>query len=73
MFNAKALAMAIRARRLHLNYTQEYIAFRLNMSQNAYSKLELGQTVVSVNRLVQLSTIMETDLYDLLQPAIKSA
>ena len=68
MFSEKALALAVRNRRLHLNYTQEYIAYKLNMSQNAYSKLELGNTSISVIRLFELCHALEIDALDMLRP-----
>jgi transcriptional regulator with XRE-family HTH domain len=73
MFNGKLLAMAIRSRRLQLNYTQEYIAYKLNMSQNAYSKLELGYTAVTIERLVELCNALEVDVHDMLRPVLQVA
>ncbi|WP_224751106.1 helix-turn-helix domain-containing protein [Mucilaginibacter pankratovii] len=73
MFNGKLLAMTIRSRRLQLNYTQEYIAYKLNMSQNAYSKLELGYTAVTIERLVELCDALEMDVYDMLKPVLQVA
>ncbi|RWY48131.1 helix-turn-helix domain-containing protein [Mucilaginibacter gilvus] len=73
MFNGKLLAMTIRSRRLKLNYTQEYIAYKLNMSQNAYSKLELGYTAVTIERFVELCNALEVDVYDMLKPVLQVA
>ncbi|MEO7216504.1 helix-turn-helix transcriptional regulator [Mucilaginibacter sp.] len=73
MFNGKLLAMAIRSRRLQLNYTQEYIAYKLNMSQNAYSKLELGYTAVTIGRFVEICSALEVDVYDMLKPVLQVA
>ncbi len=33
------------------DFTQEYVAKQLNISQVAYSKLERGETEVSISRL----------------------
>jgi DNA-binding XRE family transcriptional regulator len=41
-YKIKAIAANIRNTREQLNYTQEYLAAKLNISQNAYSKIELG-------------------------------
>jgi DNA-binding XRE family transcriptional regulator len=38
-FRVKAIAATIRKKREAKNYTQEYLAYKLNISQNAYSKL----------------------------------
>lgn len=53
-YDGKVLAMVIRQRRLKLNYSQEYVAGRLEMSQNAYSKLELGQTGITLGKFIVL-------------------
>jgi transcriptional regulator with XRE-family HTH domain len=48
------------------NYTQEVMAEKLNISQNAYSKIERGETDVSFSRLVQISQVLEVNLLDLI-------
>jgi transcriptional regulator with XRE-family HTH domain len=48
------------------NYTQEYMADRLNISQNTYSKLENGGIKLTVDRLKQISEILETPIEELL-------
>ena len=60
----KAVAAAIRNKREYRNYTQEYLAFKLNISQNAYSKIELGYTKITVERLFQIAEILEFDIAD---------
>ncbi|RFZ95725.1 XRE family transcriptional regulator [Mucilaginibacter conchicola] len=64
----KAVATNIRKRREDLNYTQEYLAAKLNISQNAYSKIELGYTKITVERLFQIADILESELTDLINP-----
>lgn len=70
-YNGKLLAQAIRDRRLTLNYTQEYIAYKLNISQNAYSKFELGFTNITLIRFVQLCDALEIGMQEMLQPVMK--
>ncbi len=48
------------------NYTQEYMADRLNISQNTYSKIETGGIKLTVDRLKQISEILETPIEELL-------
>ena len=67
-FKVKAVASTIRKRREFRNYTQEYLALKLNISQNAYSKIELGYTKITVERLFQIADILEFDVIDLIQP-----
>lgn len=62
----KAVAANIRNKREKLNYTQEYLAIKLGISQNAYSKIELGYTKITIERLFQISEILETDPVELI-------
>ena len=63
----KAVATNIRNKREELNYTQEYLAAKLSISQNAYSKIELGYTKITVERLFQIAEILDTDLIELIK------
>ncbi|GAA4308547.1 hypothetical protein GCM10023149_02510 [Mucilaginibacter gynuensis] len=56
-----AVAGNIKSMRLHRNYTQEYIAYKLGISQNAYSKIELNYTRITVDRLFHIAEILEVD------------
>lgn len=57
----------IRVRRENLNYTQAYVAGKLGISQNAYSKIESGQTNFSVKRLYEIVQILEANVTDFIQ------
>jgi transcriptional regulator with XRE-family HTH domain len=57
----------IRLRRETMNYTQAYIAGKLGISQNAYSKIESGQTNFTVKRLYEIVNILEANVFDFLQ------
>jgi len=63
-YKIKAVAATIRARREFRNYTQEYLAAKLNISQNAYSKIELGYTKITLERLFQVAEILEFDVVE---------
>jgi transcriptional regulator with XRE-family HTH domain len=65
-FKIKAIAVNIRNKREYRNYTQEYLAAKLDISQNAYSKIELGYTKITVERLFQISDVLEYDIIDLI-------
>ena len=57
----------IRKHRLRLNYSQEFVAEELGISQNAYSKIEANQTKnFTIERLEQLAALFETTVNDLL-------
>lgn len=62
----KTVASNIRKIREHHHYTQEYLAVKLNISQNAYSKIELGYTKITLERLFQIAEILEIDTLELL-------
>jgi transcriptional regulator with XRE-family HTH domain len=57
----------IRAYRLIRNYSQEYLALKLDISQNAYSKIELGHTRVTIERLIRIAQILEVNISALIE------
>jgi len=48
------------------NYSQEHIAARLGISQNAYSRIENNQTRITADRLLALATILQVPTEELL-------
>jgi transcriptional regulator with XRE-family HTH domain len=44
--------------RQRLNYTQEYLGYKLGISQNAYSKIELGYTRITVKHFFHIAEIL---------------
>ncbi|MGG7034083.1 MAG: helix-turn-helix domain-containing protein [Flavobacterium sp.] len=40
------------------NLTQEYVAGKLNLSTRAYSKIETGETQLTINRLNEISEVL---------------
>ena len=48
------------------NYSQEYVADKLGLSTRAYSKIETGETQLTINRLNELSEIFEVDPIEVL-------
>ena len=63
---AKSIAGNIRRIRGFRNYTQDYLAAKLGISQNAYSKLELGYSKLTLERLFNISTILDVELMQIL-------
>ena len=59
----------IRTVREKLGYSQEYMAMKLGIGQNGYSKIELGYTRITVDRLFEIANILQTDVFVLLQQA----
>jgi len=68
----KAVAGNIRKVREFRNYTQDYLAAKLEISQNAYSKIELGYSKITLDRLFQIALILEVEVTQLLyfEPSI---
>ena len=62
----KAIAANIRNKREYRNYTQEYLAAKLAISQNAYSKIELGYTKITVERLFQIAEVLGFEVAELI-------
>ncbi|MDB5021502.1 MAG: transcriptional regulator [Pedobacter sp.] len=62
----KVTASNIRKIRAHKNYTQDYLAAKLSISQNAYSKIELGYSKLTLNRLFEIASILEVDAVQLI-------
>jgi transcriptional regulator with XRE-family HTH domain len=56
----------LRLLRRKMEYSQEYMAFMLNISQNAYSRLENGKTPLTVNRLFEICTLLKISPGELL-------
>lgn len=48
------------------NYSQEYLASKLNISQRAYSKMETGETKLSVDNLFKIAETLETSINNIL-------
>ncbi|OOQ60397.1 helix-turn-helix domain-containing protein [Mucilaginibacter pedocola] len=72
-YNGYTIAAAIRQRRLKVNYSQEYVAEQLGISQNAYSKFEMGQCNITLIRALHVCEILGIDLAELLRPVLKVA
>ena len=49
------------------NYSQEYVAGKMGISQNAYSKIENNITQLTVSHVRQISAILEVSIMDLLK------
>lgn len=60
------LGRKLRQLRESKNFTQEYVASRIGISQAAYSALENNRTVLSVKQLVQIIQILGVSLSDIL-------
>lgn len=48
------------------NYTQEYMADQLGVTQAGYSKIEKGKTILSYAKLVEIARILEVSVEDVI-------
>ncbi len=56
------IALNLRDARLMRNYSQEYLALQLKISQNAYSKMEMGRTLTQLSkRFFKIADILDVD------------
>jgi len=62
----RVTAANIRKIRAQKNYTQDYLAAKLSISQNACSKIELGYSKLTLNRLFEIASILEVDAVQLI-------
>lgn len=62
----KVVAGNIRKIREYRNYTQDYLAAKLEISQNAYSKIELGYSKLTLDRLFHIAIILGVEVTQLL-------
>jgi transcriptional regulator with XRE-family HTH domain len=65
---SKGLHQRIRAIRATRNMSQEAIATKIGISQNAYSRIELGLAKLSIERMLKIADILEVSPIDLLTP-----
>lgn len=56
----------LRIQRLTKNYSQTYMAFMLNISQAAYSKLERDETEISLRRIYAIAEILKISAFELM-------
>lgn len=47
-------------------YSQEYVAAKLNIAQNTYSKIETSQTKLTAEMLEKIAAILEVSMNDIL-------
>ncbi len=61
----------IRKIRVNKNYTQRFMASKLNISQHAYSKLELGYYDISLEKVFFIAEVLEIGVLDLFSISVE--
>lgn len=56
---SRVIVKRIRKIRESKHYSQEFMARRLGISQEAYSRMELSETTPSIKRLLSIAQILE--------------
>lgn len=52
---------------MHDFLSQEYMAAKMGIGQNAYSKLELGKTKITLDRLFAIADVLGVTVIELLK------
>jgi transcriptional regulator with XRE-family HTH domain len=60
------IGFRIKQLREYRNYTQQFMADSLELSQNAYCKIETGMTKLTTDRLEDIARILDTPIENLL-------
>lgn len=69
----KSIGENIREIREGKKISQYAVAYSMDMSQAAYSKIERGETEVKASHLYKLAAIFGVSVYDLLPPSLASS
>ncbi|MHB8208683.1 GAF domain-containing protein [Mucilaginibacter sp.] len=70
MYSDKVTGANIKNARLYRNYSQDYVAGKLNISQNSYRKLELGYIRVKLRTLLIISEVLDVPFSNLVEPPV---
>ncbi|RQO32643.1 transcriptional regulator [Taibaiella sp. KBW10] len=62
----KEIGSRIKRLREDKDYSQDYLAQRLGITQKAYSKIETNQTRLSVDNLLKIADVLETSINKIL-------
>jgi transcriptional regulator with XRE-family HTH domain len=61
------IGQQIRSIRESKGYSQEYMAEMLGTCQSAYANLESGKSIMRVDRLLEICSLLEMDVHQLLE------
>ncbi|AYL96772.1 helix-turn-helix domain-containing protein [Mucilaginibacter celer] len=68
----QAILSDIRTRRIQKGYSQGQCGAMLHISQNSFSKIELGSMELTLERLMLIAKMLEVDFFELLAAPVKS-
>ncbi len=64
----KEVLLKIRNKRVSLGFSQQYVAEKMKSKQNTYSKIEKGETRLTVDTINKIAEIFDCDSLELLDP-----
>jgi transcriptional regulator with XRE-family HTH domain len=67
------IASRIRNVREYKRLSQEFVASRIGISQNAYSKIELGYSKITLDRFFHLANLLDVEVAELLGRKVSAA
>ena len=70
LFFSRVIAERIRQLRRNKDYSQQFMADELGISQNAYSKLEAGKTPFHLDRLYEICILLGSNIHELLEDTV---
>lgn len=73
LYCAEEIHLRIKSIRQSLGFSQDYVASQIGISQNAYSRVELGVAKLSIDRMLKIAFILGVSPIDLLKPASPTA
>lgn len=56
------IRLNLKALRINAGFSYEYVGSKLKISQNAYSKQELGQTKIDIETLIELARVFNVEV-----------
>lgn len=72
MSKSHQIGLIIRSCRESRGISQEYMADMLDIGQSAYAYLESGKTMLSIDRLMRITEILELDIHQIIEESISS-
>jgi transcriptional regulator with XRE-family HTH domain len=61
--NSEEILRKIKKARREKGISQKEMAEKININQSSYGKLEAGQSILSIDRLLEISNILELDIH----------
>ena len=64
---SKQVALTIRRKRENLNFSQEYMAAKLDIAQSTYHEMESGKSSITIDRLAAICQIFDISVNGILE------